>query len=542
VATRRGSPALAVGTAVALVCTAFVGGAGAAPAKPAAAYGTGGNWYTWQHDPLGTRNNPAERQITAATVGRLTLKWAFAYPDVPFATPGSQPAVVDGTVYVGAPDARFHALDAGTGVTRWSFDLTTVSGPVDARNQNPVRDGASVVGDRVVFGDTRGYLYALDRASGALVWSTRLDTHPATRITSSPLVYRGRVYVGVSSIETGNGFATDPSYPCCTFRGSVVALDADTGALIWRYHAVPPAVPAGTWPSGATRYSPSGGAVWGSPVIDPSTDTLVVGTGQNYTGHAGDIDSVLALDPATGSVRWKYQATKEDVYTAACFFPSMVAYCEGRVDSTDLDFDFGSSPNVFVSNGRSMVGIGQKSGIYFALDARTGAVAWMKPLSDATSNGADTGIQWGTSWDGNRIYAATWNADPGTLYALDPATGAVEWQVDSPADGCSWGGAAGSPPLCQRAFTPAVTTTRDLVFEGSADGKMRVYSSATGAVLWEYDTIRDFAGVNGLTGRGSALSGNGGAVVAGGMLYVQSGYYPFYPTAYGHVLLAFGLS
>lgn len=536
---------LAAGVAIALLCTAFAGGASAAAAPSASLVpddGANGDWSTWQHDPLGTRSNQAERQITASTAGSLTLKWAFAYPNVPYATPGSQPAVVDGTVYVGAPDARFHALDARTGATRWSFDLTTVSGPVDDFNQNPVRDGASVVGDRVIFGDTRGYLYALDRNTGALIWSTRLDTHPATRITSSPLVFQGRVYVGVSSIETGNGFATNPYYSCCTFRGSVVALDAATGAVIWRYYTVPPAVPSGTWPSGVTRYAPSGGAVWGSPVIDPTTGTVVVGTGQNYTGHAGDIDSVLALDAATGTVRWKYQATKEDVYTAACYFPSMVDYCEGRVDGTDLDFDFGSSPNVFFSNGRSMIGIGQKSGIYFALDAATGAIVWMMPLSHVTSNGADAGIQWGTSWDGRRIYAATWNALPGALYALDPATGAVQWRVESPADGCSWGGAAESPQLCQRAFTPAVTTTRDLVFEGSADGKMRVYSSDTGAVLWQYDTIRDFAGVNGLTGRGSALSGNGGAVVAGGMLYVQSGYYPFYPSAYGHVLLAFGLS
>lgn len=209
-----------------------------------------------------------------------------------------------------------------------------------------------------------------------------------------------------------------------------------------------------------------------------------------------------------------------------------------------MDFDVGATPNLFFAGGRALVGVGQKSGVYHTLDARTGAVVWERQLAVPDFNDPDpggAGIEWGSSFDGRRIYVATWRANPGTLFALDPATGATLWQTPAPAQGCTTGGAGANPELCWPAFTPAVTTSPGLVYEGAADGKMRVYSSSNGALLWEYDTVRDFMGVNGVPGRGRAISGNGGAVVVDGMLYVQSGYYPFYPTDKGHVLLAFGL-
>lgn len=101
--------------------------------------------------------------------------------------------------------------------------------------------------------------------------------------------------------------------------------------------------------------------------------------------------------------------------------------------------------------------------------------------------------------------------------------------------------AAQYPDLCQRGFTPAVTTTPGLVWEGGMDGKMYAFSARTGKVLWSYDTMRQVTGVNGAVGRGGALSGGGGAVVANGMLYVQSGYaFTPYPNDHGSVLMAFG--
>ncbi|MBY8850351.1 PQQ-like beta-propeller repeat protein, partial [Saccharothrix sp. MB29] len=192
--------------------------------------------------------------------------------------------------------------------------------------------------------------------------------------------------------------------------------------------------------------------------------------------------------------------------------------------------------------GRKMVGIGQKSGVYHVFDAVTGEVVWRRQLSTPQPNLGLTGIQWGTSYDGKALYIATWRANPGALHALDPATGDLLWKTPTPANGCDWGGAAQYRDLCELSMTPAVSSTPGLVFEGSGDGKMRAFSARNGRVLWEYDTMQNVQGVNGLPGRGGSLAGGGGAVIVDGMVYVQSGYWmPQYPNDRGHVMLAFGL-
>ncbi|GAB3875984.1 hypothetical protein GCM10029964_021650 [Kibdelosporangium lantanae] len=214
-------------------------------------------------------------------------------------------------------------------------------------------------------------------------------------------------------------------------------------------------------------------------------------------------------------------------------------YCPGLHDNTALDYDIGATPNIVHVNGRTLVGVGQKSGVYHMFDARTGEVRWRRQLGVPLPSGGISGIQWGASYDGDKLYIATYYAEPGTLFAVDPSNGDIAWKTPNPANGCDWGGAAGNN--CDLAHGPAPTSTPGVVWEGSNDGKMRAYSARTGKVLWEYDTVRDFDGVNGRKGHGSAVSAGGGAVVVNGMMYVQSGYSPFYPSDYGNVLLAFGL-
>lgn len=512
----------------------------ASPAHSRVASAVGyGDWASWSHDLNGSRYAANETEITAGNVGRLKVKWAFAYPKLPFKLAKSQPAVVGGVVYFGSPDGKFYALNAATGATRWTFDLNTIA---PGQGDTAVWDGPTVQHGKVIFGDHRGRMYALQTSTGALLWTTQLDSNQFAGITGSPVYYHGTVFVGVSSTENANG----TSYPCCTFRGSVVALDADTGAVVWRYYTVPPPTAVGTWPSGATMFAPSGGAVWGTPAIDPATGTLYIGTGNNYTAvgpnhidPAGDIDSLLALNAATGRVRWKRQMTPADTYRQTCS-QGDPGFCPGLINGTALDYDVSAAPTVIHEGRRTLVGVGQKNGVYHMLDAQTGATVWERTLGLEAPDGVG-GIQWGVSYDGRRLYIATWKAMPGTLFALDPATGTTLWSTPNPSDGCSLGGAAKFPDLCELSLTPAVTSSPGVVYEGSADGKMRTFSADTGAVLSEYDTVRDFAGVNGLTGTGSALSGNGGAVVSNGMMFVQSGYFPFYPTDNGYVLLAFGL-
>jgi polyvinyl alcohol dehydrogenase (cytochrome) len=209
-------------------------------------------------------------------------------------------------------------------------------------------------------------------------------------------------------------------------------------------------------------------------------------------------------------------------------------------DGTNIDWDFGSSPNVFTASGRTVVGIGQKSGVYHVFDAATGQIVWQRQTAIAESNGGATGILWGTAYDGRRVYAATAVANPGTLFGLDPATGEILWRTPNPADGCTTGGAAAHGDACHLAHRSAVTATPGLVYVGSMDGKMRIYRAENGEVLWQYDTIREYTGVNHATGSGGAIAGHGGAVVAHGMLYVQSGNYTWFGIP-GRVLLAFGL-
>jgi polyvinyl alcohol dehydrogenase (cytochrome) len=526
----RARKLFALGAVVVLSATLTGGGSVSAAEQST----SDGDWATWQKDLVGSRYAAAEHRINARNVKNLKLKWAFAYPKTENTFVRSAPAVVGDTIYFGGSDGKFYARNARTGAAKWEFDLTSV----DPAGFAVAWDGPAVANGTVYFGDARGYFYALDARTGALKWSTRIDAHPFATVTSSPIVYKGRVYVGVSSGENGEG----RDYPCCTFRGHLDSLDANTGELKWRYYTVPEPQQVGTWPSGAARYEPSGAGVWSSPVIDPRTGTLYVGTGQNYTGSGGDFDTLLALDARTGGVRWKNKVTEADTWRVLCNDPDPAGYCPGLADGTALDYDIGATPNIFRVGDRMLVGVGQKVGVYHVFDARTGEVVWRRQLGVPWPSGGIGGIQWGSSYDGKRLYIASYYADPGTLFAVNPANGDILWQTPNPADGCTTGGAAQYPDICVRAHGPAAASSPGLVWEGSNDGKFRAYDSNNGQVLWSYDTIRTFTGVNGIEGMGSSITGTGGgAVIAHGMVYVQSGYWPEYSTEKGHVLLAFGL-
>ena len=492
-----------------------------------------GDWSMWQFDPTGSRFNPHENALTQATASTLQLKWAFAFPGQVAAS--SQPAVVGGTVYTGGRNGWLYALDAKTGATKWTFDAHTTPGHLPTYG---LRDGPAVAGGMVYFGDNSANLWALDAATGAQRWKVQLDTHPFSIITSSPLVFDGHVYVGVSSQEEGPAAAD--LYPCCTFRGRIVSLDATTGAVQWTYYTIPQPQPTG----GTPAFVPSGAAVWSSQTIDPVTRTLYYTSGNPYTGNPDGAEAIGAVDIGTGTARWVHRMTPGDTWNARCAVP----LAGGNCPKPGRDFDFGTTPNVFTVNGRAVVGAGQKTGVYYLLDAETGALVWQTQLSIPASPlplpGAESlsGIQWGASYDGHRLYVATYGASPGTLFALDPSDGHAIWNTPNPANGCL----IGVPPVpmdpaCQLAMPNAVSSTPGLVYEGSLDGKMRVFSADTGAILWEYNTAHPFATVNGVPGTGGGLNGNG-AAVANGMLYTNSGYlHPITTGMPGNVLLAFGL-
>ena len=507
------------------------------------------SWASWGRDPINSRFNPFATRIRRSNVHRLELKWAFAFPDG-VTSASSQPAVVGDTIYVGGWNAKVYALDRETGATRWVYDTKAFTGSVEDNPQlpigaNAVRDAPAVSDGKVYFGDVLGNVYALNAATGAFLWARRIDAHPTARIVSSPIVFRNRVFIGLSSAESG--YPVDPTYPCCTFRGKVVALDAATGAEAWHYYTVEQPVQTGFNSVGTPQYAPSGAAVWSSPAIDPLTNTIYFGTGQNYSSPASSrSDALIALDVTTGAERWATQLKPNDTWNVACN-PELLGFPPGSgpncptPDPSDKDWDV-QSPNVFVAvvdgRPRKLVGVGQKSGIYHALDARTGRIVWQRQLS-AGGLGGLTGIQWGTSWDGERIYVVTHDAQPGTLFALNPSNGQVLWSRPNPADGCD-----GKPgrPQCRLALPAATSTIPGLVFQGSWDGHLRAHDSRNGQILWDFDTYRAYAGVNGFAGQGGSING-AGAVIVGDTVYVNSGYEAFGPGSFlpGNVLLAFSL-
>lgn len=519
-------PATATATAAATTATV--------PAAAAAA----GDVRSWSYDLEGSRYAAAETTITPHNVSRLRLKWVFAVPTATGAQ--SQPAVVGNTLYFGGTNGVFYALNATTGKLRWRFNTA----PIVHVASNPLRDGPAVSGGVVYFGDDKADLFALDARTGKLRWVVKLDSHPAAVITGSPIVYDGRVIVGVSSIE--ELFALVPTYPCCTFRGSLVALDAQTGRLLWRHYMVPKPSLIGV-SAGVPRFGPAGVAVWTSPAVDPRTGTVFVGTGNDYIGTSGLEDSIVAIDAATGAQKWATQLSHVGAWNFSCVLTPGLFNCP----VPGQDFDFGSSPNVFTIDGRTVVGEGQKSGLYHVLDASTGKIVWQDMLSTSSLPALAAvglfGIQWGSSYDGKHIYVATNEANPGTMFALSPATGKLVWKTPVPKLTCLRPRVLfrpHSPIGCLPALPSAVSSSPGLVWEGGQDGILRAYSSADGRVLWSYDTVRTYLHTtDGIPGFGGSIDG-GGTVIAHGMVYSNSGYTHFGiigSEMTGNVVLAFAL-
>jgi polyvinyl alcohol dehydrogenase (cytochrome) len=480
----------AVAALTAAVLQFATGSAGSAGAAAAAAWPMAG------HDLYNTRNNPSETTIGAANVAGLVPKWTLSFTKYLTATP----AVVGGVAYLADQAGNLWAVNASTGAVIWSTPVSSYTGVAG----DVVKATPTVAGNELIVGDQPGTgphagasILAISASTGALLWQTVVDTTPTAKITGAASVDGKRVYVGVSSSDEG-------SPACCTFRGSVVALDVNTGALLWQRY---------TAPAGYT-----GSAVWGgNPVVDHTTGLLYVGTGNNYTVPDGVctmpdetgctppadddyVDSLLALRLSTGTVAWAMRTLNSDVSSDMC------------ATGCGPDFDFGSAPNLFTATiggvSRRLVGIGQKSGIYWVRDAVTGDAVWQTQVGPGGSEG---GIQWGSSVDAKRIYVAivnrenqTWTLQPsgkvttgGGFSALDKATGRIIWQTADPQGARDIG---------------FVSSANGVVYAGSDMGSgnnMYALNGSNGKILWRYKS-------------GGAVMG--GAAIVNGMVYWETGY------------------
>jgi polyvinyl alcohol dehydrogenase (cytochrome) len=501
----------------------------------------GGSWGGWSPGVTNARYQDAKAAgLAAADVPRLKLKWAFNLGPVTMGR--GQPAVAGNLVFTGTLAGDVYAIDTASGCVQWAFKATA-----GMRSGVAVGDANGV--PAIFFGDRSAVMYALNAASGELLWKTRPVEHLLAQSTATPQFYRGVIYQGFSSIE--ESLVVDPNAVCCSFRGSVVALDAATGRILWESFTIADAAKR----TGAGKHlGPSGAAIWSTPTIDEQQGALYVATGDNYSNPVtATSDAVLAFNLKTGRLLWSRQLTQADAYNSACSSREP-ANCP---DQNGPDFDFGQPPILVpLGGGKRALVIAQKSGMVHALDPDAeGKILWQTRVG---AGGLLGGSQWGSAADNQRMYVAISDAvlhsvvvpgakgaaapggrrialDPkkgGGLHALDLKTGAIAWSARP----------AACPPaqaICSPAQSAAVTAIAGAVFSGSLDGHMRAYSTTDGRVIWDFNTARLFQTVNGKPARGGSIDATG-AAVAGGLVFVHSGYNQFGGMA-GNVLLAFSV-
>lgn len=473
-----------------------------------------------------TRSQPNEQVINRSNVGTLAPKWVFTASGNVSVTP----TVAGDSVYFPDWGGYVYAVDRHNGRLIWSKKVSDYDGYPGAVS----RVSPAVYKDELIFGDNESYsavhnganVIAVDKNTGAMRWITQVDSHPAAVITGAAVVFGDVVYQGLSSAE--EGLADQSGYPCCTFRGSMVALDAKTGRILWQTFDMPA--------NGGNPDAYSGGAIWQSPAIDPERGLLYVGTGNNYTvpqsvedcqalDPTSDVcpasndyfDTALALDLKTGAIKWSKRLYGYDAWTVACLFPRPGTTCPSP-HGPDYDLG-GSGPNLV---GESMVGFGQKSGMYWGLNRDNGNILWAALPGPGGTLG---GIEWGSATDGRRIYVAIGNSGHtsytltsgqlitwGSWSALDAATGKILWQTADPTEGAL--------------DTGSVSVANGVLYAGSYDasGHMYAFDADTGKILWSFAS------------GGSVIDGPS---IVDGFLYWGSGYSRIRPGTANNKVYAF---
>jgi polyvinyl alcohol dehydrogenase (cytochrome) len=515
-----------------IVGPATVSSEGRCSSPPAFDMSAPARWPGWSPDLSNSRFQP-QAGLSADQVSKLKLKWAFGFPNASAAR--GMLTIAGGRLFTGSQDGIVYALDAKSGCIVWAFQASA-----------GVRAGVVIAprpsgGVAAYFGDGRATVYALDPANGALLWSRKIEDHPSGRVTGTPVVHQDRVYVPVASGEEGQG--GNAQYECCTFRGSMVALNAGTGAVLWKTYTVAdePKV-IGKNAAGTPRWGPAGAGIWAPVTVDPKRRVVYGATGNMYTEpQQPTSDAVIAFDLDTGRIAWTRQLTPQDVFVTGCG-ANPGPNCP-PAGSLGPDFDIGNAPMLVTSGGpstalgagRDLIVVGQKSGIGWALDPdKQGAVVWQYRAGRGSALG---GMEWGSAADAERAYFPVADGNgplAGELHAVRLDNGQRVWTAAPPPLKCGERGRG-----CTPGILAAITVIPGIVFAGAMDGGVRGYSTKDGSIVWEFDTNREFQTVNGVPAKGASINGPG-PVVAGGMVYVNSGYGSLGGRP-GNVLLAFGI-
>ncbi|WP_309604865.1 PQQ-binding-like beta-propeller repeat protein [Phenylobacterium sp.] len=481
----------------------------------------------WASMGLDARSSRFQRRpgLTAADLPRLKVKWSYAM------TGGGQPTVVGDWLFVTNRSGRFYALDAQTGCVHWSVDdLVSRTTPM------VIRSPISPSGWLTVVGQNDRLVRAFDAQTGKQLWrSAELETHPISVLTGSPVIAGDRLLVPISSIE--EAAAMSKSYACCTFRGSLAALDLATGKLLWKTTMIPePARVVREKDTGQKVTGPAGAAIWAAPSLDLKRGQVYVVTGDSYTDvDTIGPDAVLALDIRTGAIRWRRQVTERDNFVMGCGPASTSGNCPTPMGP---DYDFGATPILMtLKGGKQVLVAGQKSGIVYGLNPDTGALVWKTQVGVGSALG---GVEWGIGANDTHVFVPIADFGPlmaemrpgsgrgpaarAGLYALNPATGAIVWSTPAPRAPCVYASDKGKPSRCVRSQSAAPAVIPGAVLEGGLDGWFRAYDAGTGKILWEDSTTsRTYDTVNGVKGQpGGGIDGMG-PTVANGMVYVVSG-------------------
>jgi len=476
----------------------------------------------WTNMGVNANNDRFQRHpgLSAADVPKLKVKWSFSM------TGGGQPAVVGDWLWMTNRSGKFYALDAKTGCVRWSVnDLVSRTTPMIIKSTLAPSGWATFVSQ------SDGIVRAFDAQTGKELWrSQKLETHPYSVLTGTPMVAGDKLIVPVSSIEEAG--AMSKAYSCCTFRGALTALDLKTGKLLWKTQTIDgPLKTIRDKPGGGKVQGPAGAAVWAAPTIDAKRGVAYIVTGDSYTDvDENGSDSIMAIELANGKVKWRRQVTEKDNFVMGCGPTSQSGNCPSPMGP---DYDFGATPILMtLKGGKQVLVAGQKSGIVYGLNPDTGALVWKTIVGAGSALG---GVEWGIGADDSNVYVpisdmvylfnpATKAKGKAGIYALDPANGAFVWSAPAPDAPCVYASDKGRPSRCAKAQAAAPAVIPGLVFEGGFDGWIRAYDTKTGKIVWEDSTTsRTYDTVNGVKGQpGGGIDGMS-PTIANGMMFITSG-------------------
>lgn len=427
----------------------------------------GGDWPLMGGDLTGARNQLDERVIGPASAPRLSPAWTF---DANRATgmPNNEitgyPVVAGGCVYVGSSLATFgregwvFALNADTGDLAWRVKVDGGVYSTVAYDDGVLYAFVSRV--------SSPYVIALDAQTGDELWQTVVDTQTGADAVSSPIVFDGMVWVGISgtAAEVNEGDRSQ-------FQGNQVLLDADDGTLLKKIYSIP----ADTWRDGF-----SGGSVWGTIAIDPETKYGYAGTGNpfDYEHEHANTNAVLKIDlsrarPTFGTIVASYKGQIEEYDTVLSDLvpcqeleeiPELFA---AGLECLRLDLDFGVLPNIIEdSSGRKLVAAGQKSGVLHVIDAETLEPVYTKLLGVPSAVG---GIVGSSAYDGENLYGP--HTIGGYLWSVQEDAGDLRW-IAPVGGGVNWG--------------PPATHANGVVYTVDLAGFLDAFDAATGAPLLRY--------------------------------------------------------